>query len=199
MNKDYKIIKGNKVHKTSIINWDNLEIGKDNVFYPYCVIGEDAQHPYKKSNGKLVIGSNNIFREFTTIHLPTDPKRMTTVKNNCYFMVKSHIGHDCFIEDNVITSNDVNIAGNTYIMKFCQIGLSVSIHQEQVVGSYCMIGMNTAIGKNTILKPGYIYAGNPPRGILKNKVSILRNSVSKSELISETDRFEKIRLIWKKK
>jgi len=199
MSEDYKIIEGNKVHKTAVINWNKVQIGKNNIFYPYSVIGEDAQHPYRKSDGKVIIGDNNIFREFTTVHLPTSANSNTTISNNCYLMVKSHIGHDCFIEDNVILSNDVNVAGNTYIMKFSQIGLSSVIHQEQVIGSYSMIGMSTVIGKKINVKPGYIYTGSPPRGIIKNNISIERNKLSKSDLLNETKRYEKIKLEWKKK
>lgn len=199
MSNEYKIINGNKIHETSIINWEKVEIGTNNIFYPYSIIGEDAQHPHKKSNGKLIIGDNNIFREFTTIHLPTDDKRNTTIKNNCYFMTKSHIGHDCYIEDNVVLSNDVNVAGNTYIMKFSQLGLNSVIHQGQIIGSYNMIGMSTIIGKKIELKPGYIYAGNPPRGIIKNKISLERNKVTELDLENETLRFKELKLEWEKK
>ena len=55
MNSEYKIVKGNKVHKTAIINWEKIIIGKGNVFFPYSIIGTDAQHSYEKTNGKLII------------------------------------------------------------------------------------------------------------------------------------------------
>lgn len=199
MKNKYKIINGNRIHETAIINWEKVQIGTNNVFYPYSIIGEEAQHPSKISNGKLIIGNNNIFREFTTIHLPTDDKRNTTINNNCYFMTKSHVGHDCYIEDNVVLSNDVNVAGNTYIMKFSQLGLNSVIHQDQTIGSYNMIGMSTIVGKKIELKPGYIYTGNPPRGIIKNKISLKRNNVSELDLENETIRFKKIKLAWEKK
>ena len=199
MNDKYKIINGNKIHETAIINWEKVEMGTNNIFYPYSIIGFNAQHPYKKSNGKLIIGNNNTFREFTTIHLPTDEKKNTIINNNCYFMTKSHVGHDCYIEDNVILSNDVNIAGTTYIMKFSQFGLNSVIHQDQIVGSYSMIGMSTIIGKKIELKPGYIYTGSPPRGIVKNKISLERNNVSELDLNNENLRFKEIKLAWGKK
>ena len=193
MNKDFMNIKGNKVHKTSIINWEQIEIGTGNIFYPYSVIGSDAQHSYEKTNGKLIIGNKNIFREFCTINLPTKKKKLTKIGNKCLFMTMSHIGHDCTIEDNVIISNNVNIAGNTYIMNNCQFGLNSVIHQDQVVGSYSMIGMGTIIGKKILLKPGYIYLGSPPKGIILNKIGLNRNKISKKKLAYETKRFEKLK------
>lgn len=192
MKKNFEIIKGNKVHKTAVINWDNIIIGKKNIFYPYSVIGFDAQHTYAKTSGRLVIGNNNIFREFTTIHLPTKKRKVTSIGNNCNLMTMSHIGHDCVIEDHVTLSNNVNIAGNTYVMKYTQFGLNSVIHQDQVIGSYSMIGMNTIIGKKVIVKPGYIYVGNNPKPILKNKIGLIRNKVSNNMLLRETERFFKI-------
>ena len=192
MDKDFKNIKGNKVHKTAIINWEKIEIGKGNIFYPYSVIGSDAQHSYEKTKGKLVIGNKNIFREFCTVNLPTKKKKLTKIGNSCIFMTMSHIGHDCTIEDNVVVSNNVNIAGNTYVMKNSQFGLNSVIHQDQVVGSYCMIGMGTIIGKKILLKPGYIYVGNPPKGIILNKIGLERNNISKKKLLNEIKRFEKL-------
>ena len=72
---EFKKIKGNLVHKTAIIQWQKVKIGKNNVIGPYVVIGTDAQHTYEKSDGYIYIGNNNIIREFTTIHLPTKLKK----------------------------------------------------------------------------------------------------------------------------
>lgn len=192
MKNEFKAINGNKVHNTAIINWDRIKIGKGNIFYPYTVIGFESQHTYEKTYGNLLIGNNNIFREFCTVHLPTKKKKITKIGNNCLLMTMSHIGHDCTVEDNVILANNVNIAGNTYIMKNCQFGLNSIIHQDQVVGSFSMIGMGTIIGKKMVLKPGYIYVGSSPKGIIKNKVGLRRNKVTEKDLKSETKRFEKL-------
>ena len=86
-----------------------------------------------------------------------------------------------------------NIAGNTYVMKNSQFGLNSVIHQDQVVGSYSMIGMGTIVGKKANLKPGYIYVGNPVKGIILNKIGLSRNKISKKKLISETKRFENLK------
>ena len=32
MKNGYKLINGNKIHETSIINWENVEIGTNNIF-----------------------------------------------------------------------------------------------------------------------------------------------------------------------
>ena len=186
---NFKKIKGNLVHKSSIINWDKVKIGKGNIIGPNVIIGTEAQHPYEKSNGKIVIGNHNVFREFTTIHLPTIIKKVTSIGDNCYFMTLSHIAHDCIVEDDVIFSNNVTLGGNTYVMKKSQLGFNVTVHQNQVIGSYSMIGMSSVITKKIKIMPGYIFAGNPAKKISINKVGIKKKNVSKNDLKKEKKRF----------
>lgn len=186
---NFKKIKGNLVHKSSIINWDKVKIGIGNIIGPNVIIGTEAQHPYEKSNGKILIGNHNIFREFTTIHLPTKIKKVTRVGDNCFFMTLSHIAHDCIVEDGVIFSNNVTLGGNTHVMKKSQLGFNVTVHQNQVIGSYSMIGMSSVITKKIKIKPGYIYAGNPVKKISINKFGIKKKNVSENDLKKEAKRF----------
>ena len=189
---EFKKIKGNLIHKTAIIEWQKVKIGKNNVIGPYVVIGTDAQHTYDKSDGYICIGNNNIIREFTTIHLPTKLKKKTIIGNNCLFMAMSHIAHDCLIEDNIVFSNSVTLGGNTHVMTGSQLGFNTIVHQNQVIGSYCMFGMGTILTKKTKVNPGYIYVGNPARCIGINKVGIKRKKISQITLKKELLRFNRI-------
>jgi len=188
----FKKIKENFVHHTAIINWKKVKIGKGNIIGPNVIIGTDAQHPYLDSKGEIIIGNNNTFREFTTVHLPTEIKKITKIGNNCYFMALSHIAHDCNIEDEVIFSNNVTLGGNTYVMTKSQIGFNSTIHQNQVIGSFSMIGMSSVITKKMKIIPGYIYAGNPAKRISLNKIGIKKKNISKIDLKKEKIRFTSI-------
>ena len=112
----YLKIKGNLVHSTAVINWENLEIGEDNTIGPYVVIGNKPQHPQKKNNGKIRIGNNNTFNEYCNIHLPTNLTKKTFIGNNNYFMNSTTVDHDCFVENNTIFSSNVILGGNVYVM-----------------------------------------------------------------------------------
>ena len=48
----FKKIKGNLVHKTAILNWSKIIIGKGNIIGPYVVIGNIAQHPSTNQGSK---------------------------------------------------------------------------------------------------------------------------------------------------
>ena len=44
----FKKIKGNLIHNTAVINWDEIIIGKGNIIGPYVVIGNKVQWKNKK-------------------------------------------------------------------------------------------------------------------------------------------------------
>ena len=188
----FRKLKDNYIHKTAIINWRKVIIGKNNVIGPYSVIGTDAQHTRDVSNGKIYIGNNNIIREFTTIHLPTKLRKKTIIGNNCNVMTMSHIAHDCIIEDDVVFSNNVTLGGNTHVMKKAQLGFNTIVHQNQVIGSFVMIGMGTIVTRKIKVLPGFVYFGNSAKKIKKNSIGFKKKGISKSEIINETKRFNKI-------
>ena len=86
----YLKIKNNLVHKTALINWKKIKIGKGNVFGPYVVIGNRPQWPKKKSNGYIYIGNNNFFNEYCNVHLPTKLTKKTIFRYDfcCFFYKK---------------------------------------------------------------------------------------------------------------
>jgi UDP-N-acetylglucosamine acyltransferase len=184
----------NNIHPTAIINWDKVVIGSGNTIGPYVCIGTDAQSTKDSSDGTIEIGNNNVFREFSTVHLPTKHSYLTKIGSNNFFMVGSHIAHDCVIEDNITLCNNALIAGHTHIMKGSTIGLGTTIHQFQCVGSYSMIGMNSVITKYSIISPGEIWAGNPAKYIKENTIGLERNSISKEKLDLEIQRYNELRV-----
>ena len=186
--------KGNLIHKSALINWKNVEMGKNNIIGPYVVIGNVAQHPRLKSNGKIIIGNNNTFNEYTNVHLPTILRKKTIIGNNNYFMDSVTIDHDCIIEDDVILSSKVVLGGNVHIMKGSQLGIKASIHQNQVIGSFCMIGMHSFVTKKLNLLPGYIYYGKPAKKKNKNIIGLKRNNITSKILKNENNRYKKIKL-----
>ena len=188
----YKKIKGNLIHNTAVINWSKLTIGKGNKIGPYVVIGNNAQHPNNKSKGSIVIGNNNTFNEYCNVHLPTNIKQLTSIGNNNYFMNSTTIDHDCFLENNIVLSSNVILGGNVHIMNGAQLGIKVSIHQNQIIGSYSIIGMNSFITKNLKVVPGYKYYGKPAKKKTANIIGLRRNKIRSDQLKIENLRFKKL-------
>ena len=187
--------KGNLIHKTAVVNWKKISIGKNNIIGPYVVIGNFAQHPKSKSSGIIEIGNNNTFNEYSNIHLPTKHKKKTIIGNNNYLMNSTTIDHDCTIENNVILSSNVVLGGNVYIMNGAQLGIKVCVHQNHVIGSYSMIGMNSFITKKLKVIPGYIFYGKPAKKKSKNLIGLKRNKINDNDLKIEINRYKKLVLL----
>ncbi len=188
----YLKIKNNLIHKTAVIDWKNLKIGKNNIIEAYAVIGGPAQHPQKKSQGKIIIGNNNRINQHVSVNKPTSLRRKTIIGNNNYIMNNSTIDHDCYLENNIVLSSNVLLGGNVHIMEGAQLGIKSIVHQNQIIGSYSMIGMGSIITKSKIIYPGFVYFGRPVKKIKKNKIGIKRNKLSVAFLMSETKRFKKM-------
>ena len=188
----FKKIKGNFVHSTAVVDWKSLVIGKENTIGPYVVIGNQAQWKNKKNFGKIIIGHRNVFNEYTNIHLPTSLKKETYIGNDNYVMNSTTIDHDCHIEDNTILSSNVTLGGNVYIMKYANLGIRSIVHQNQVIGSYSMLGMGSIVTKTKKILPGYIYFGKPVKKIKKNLLSLKKNKITLKKLMLENKRFKKL-------
>ena len=186
---NFKKIKDNLIHKTAVINWKKIIIGKGNIIGPYVIIGNNAQHAKLKNNGIIRIGDNNVFNEFTNVHLPTNIKKITTIGDNNYFMNSTTIDHDCVLENNIILSSNVTLGGNVYVMNNAQMGIKSSIHQNQIIGSYSMIGMHSFVTKKLIVTPGFIFYGKPAKKVKKNLIGLKRNNISVDIIKKETKRF----------
>ena len=195
MTKNFKLkkVKGNLIHSTAIVNWKKVIIGKGNVIGPYVVIGNIPQWPKKKSNGKIIIGNNNVFNEFCNVHLPTSIRKKTFIGNNNYLMNSTTIDHDCYLENNIILSSNVILGGNIHIMNNAQLGIKTLVHQNQTIGSYTMIGMGSLITKKANILPGYVFYGKPIKKIKINKIALKRFRVSEKVLLKDTLRFKKLK------
>ena len=74
-------------------------------------------------------------------------------------------------------------------MQGAQLGIKVSIHQNQVIGSYTMIGMHSFVTKKNKIQPGFVFFGKPVKKIKKNLIGLKRAKISIKKIKSEQTRF----------
>jgi len=167
----------------------NTIIGCGNRFFHAAVIGTAPQDlKYNGEPTKLIIGDNNIFREFVTVNRSALTTEATTVGNNCLIMTYAHIAHNCHIGNNAIIANAVNIAGHVHIHDFVTIGGMTAIHQFVKIGKYAFIGGVSGVKKDV---PPYTRGeGMPYRAIGLNSVGLRRKDFS-------TDKIEAIKQIYR--
>ena len=152
-------------------------IGTENVFFPYCSIGQRSQDlKYTVEPTHLEIGNANSFREFCTVNRGTSPGAKTSVGNNGNFLAYAHIAHDCVVGNDVIFSNNGTLAGHVIVEDHTIIGGLSGVHQFCRIGRPAIVGGCTKIVQDV---PPYMIAdGNPAevRGI--NQVGLERRGFS---------------------
>jgi UDP-N-acetylglucosamine acyltransferase len=125
----------------NVVVMGDTTIGRDNVFYPGCVIGaapQDLKHD--GSDTRLCIGDHNVFREHVTVHTATVlGGAVTTIGSHNQFQVGTHIAHDVNVGNHCVLSNGVQVAGHVVIEDYVNISGIVGVHQFVTLGRYCFI------------------------------------------------------------
>lgn len=159
-----------------------VEIGKNNRISPGAVLGGPPQDiSYKSEPTKLIIGDNNVIREFTTLNLATSKgDGATTIGNNCYFMAYAHVGHDCKISNNVIIANNTHFGGHCEVEDNVVVGGMSAFNQFSKVGRYSFVAGSSIVNKDII--PFSRAQGNYAVIRATNKVGLLRNGFAKEDV-----------------
>lgn len=119
----------------------NTSIGEGTAIATGAVIGEKPQSIGIKENaGKVIIGRNNVIREYVTIHNPGIAGKTTLLGDNNFLMAFSHIAHDCQLENNIVICNGALIAGHVHIQSNAFISGNVAVHQFVRIGRLAMVG-----------------------------------------------------------
>jgi len=144
-----KIGKGTRlISHVSVDGW--TEIGERCEFYPFASIGGPPQHlGYKGEPTKVVIGHDNIFREYVTVNRATvQGGGVTSIGNKNFLMAYVHVAHDCRLGNHLIMANAATLAGHITIGDHAIIGGLSGIHQYVRVGAYSMVGGCCALGQD---------------------------------------------------
>jgi UDP-N-acetylglucosamine acyltransferase len=152
----------------------NTLLGNGNHIHSYAYIGNEPQDlTYKGGDTRTVIGDNNIFREFSTIHRGSCEDTETRIGNNNYMMVSSHIAHDCRLGNHNIIVNCTALAGHAELGDHVFISAFVGVHQHTRIGSYVMVGAVSKVVQD--VPPYLIIDGRPTAVHGLNLVGLKRN------------------------
>ena len=140
------------------------KIGADNRFHAGCVIGDAPQDlKYRNEPTRLRIGDRNVFREHATIHRSNKPDAETLVGSHNFFMVNSHVAHNCVVGDHVILANGALLAGHAEVGDGAFISGNCLVHQFTRVGTLAMMQGGSGISKDlppfTMLSQGNVICG----------------------------------------
>lgn len=159
-------------------------IGDNTSIFSSSVIGSIPQDlKYSGEKTELIIGKNNIIREFTMFN-PGTGEGKTIIGDNNLFMAYVHIAHDCVIGDNCILANCATLGGHIYIGNQVNIGGMTAIHQFVHIGDGCMLAGASAISQD--IPPYCLAEGNRAmiRGLNKHKMRRIFSSKEINEISS---------------
>lgn len=158
------------------------EIGPNTHVYPFACIGLQPQDlKYKGEPSVLKIGANNVIREHVTMNPGTEGGGMlTSVGNNCLFMVGAHVAHDSHIGNHVILANNATLAGHVQVEDYAILGGLSAVHQFCRIGKHAMIGGMSGVEQDVI--PYGSVVGNRARLAGLNLVGLKRRGFDRSEV-----------------
>lgn len=157
-------------------------IGKNNKIHQFSSLGEAPQSiNYQDEPTKLIIGDNNIIREFTTLNRGTpDGAGVTRIGDRNFFMSYVHIAHDCDIGNDIVFANNASLSGHVVADDFAVFGGFSAVHQRCRVGSYSFVTGATSVVKDV---PAYVLvSGHPAKVYGLNSVGLKRRGFSTEQL-----------------
>ncbi|RDU58036.1 acyl-ACP--UDP-N-acetylglucosamine O-acyltransferase [Helicobacter sp. MIT 99-5507] len=166
-------------------------IGDNTTIFPNATIGTMPQDlKYNGEKTELIIGKNNIIREFTMFNPGTGENGKTIIGDNNLFMAYVHIAHDCVIGDNCILANCATLGGHIHIGNNVNIGGLSAIHQFVHIGDGSMIAGASALSQD--IPPYCLAEGN--RAIIRGLNKYKMRKIFTSKQIDEISHIYKLLL-----
>ena len=176
-----KIGKNNQIASHVVIE-GNTTIGDGNKIFQFASIGSVPQDlKYKGENTKLIIGDNNIIREYVTMNPGTvTGNGVTVVGNDNLFMMHVHIAHDCTIGNRNIFANNATLAGHIEIENFAILGGLCAVHQFVRIGESALIAGGSMVVQD--IPPYLVASGDRAKIYGINRIGLERRGFTKEEI-----------------
>ena len=188
---DVVIEAGVKLHSHICIDGHTI-VGANTEIFPFASIGKRPQDlKYDGERSAVVIGKNNVIREYVTIHPGTAAGAMRTViGDNCLLMIGVHVAHDCYVGHNVILANNASLAGHVEVGDGAILGGMSGFRQFVRIGKGAMVGGGSMVDADII--PYGSVSGERARLNGINVVGLKRREVSKDDIYKVLKAFDSI-------
>lgn len=131
----------------SIDGW--TEIGERCELHPFVSVGGRRSTCSTRASDEVIIGHDNILREYVTVNRATvQGGGVTSLGNANFLMAYVHVAHDCHLGNQLILANAASLAGHITIGDHAIIGGLSGIHQFVRIGAYAMVGGCCALGQD---------------------------------------------------
>lgn len=137
-------------------------IGRNNRFFPHCVIGAEPQdYSYSGAPTRVEIGDGNTFREGVTVNRGAEKEdHVTRIGNQNMLMSNAHVAHNCHVHDNAVLVNGVLLGGHVHIHDWAIVSGNTVVHHFTTVGTLAFISGGCRV---TVDVPPYLLASGNDR------------------------------------
>ncbi|RJR34572.1 MAG: acyl-ACP--UDP-N-acetylglucosamine O-acyltransferase [Desulfobacteraceae bacterium] len=172
----------------------NTRIGERNRIYPFVTLGTPPQDVgYRGEDTRLLIGDDNIIREYATVHRATTKQEwVTSVGDRNYLMAYSHVAHDCILGNHVILANVATLGGHVHVGDHANLGGLAAVHQFVRIGAYAFVGGKSGVDRD--VPPFMIIAGERAKLYGINRRGLRRQGLSPESIEGLKKAFQ---IIWR--
>ncbi|OGP93510.1 MAG: acyl-[acyl-carrier-protein]--UDP-N-acetylglucosamine O-acyltransferase [Deltaproteobacteria bacterium RBG_16_48_10] len=172
---------GSRIRSHAFIG-EGTQIGKKCQIYQFASVGEAPQAlAYRGEETCLLMGDQNIVREFVTLNRGTLPGGgKTVIGHNNLFMAYSHVAHDCHLGNSVILANGATLGGHIVIEDHAIVGGLSAIHQFCQIGAHAFISGLTGVSQD--VPPYMLAAGSRAKLFGLNTVGLKRFNFSEKAI-----------------
>jgi UDP-N-acetylglucosamine acyltransferase len=164
-----------------------LTMGSGNIVHSHAVLGDWPQdHKFRDEPSETIIGDDNTIREGVTIHRSTGPGTRTQVGSHCFFMVNSHVGHNCVVSDAVTLVNAAALGGHVHVAPNAIIGGHCGVHQFVRIGRLAMI---SHASMQSVDIPPFTLACTPNIILQLNAVGLRRAGIPREHISALREMF----------
>jgi UDP-N-acetylglucosamine acyltransferase len=157
-----------------------MTLGRGNSVYSGAVLGERPQHlKYNNEPTSVEIGDHNIFREHVTIHRGTTCSMKTVIGSHNFFMVNTHIAHDCVIGNRCVLANGAVVGGHCTLEDNVILSGNCAVHQFVRIGRLAMLAGCSATQKD--IPPFILQVGLDNVGGI-NLVGLRRAGITREQI-----------------
>lgn len=125
-------------------------LGTGNRVFPHASLGTVPQDlKYRGEPAELVLGNDNIVREFATLQIGTAGGGMVTrVGDGNLFMNFTHVAHDCRVGNRNVLANGAQLGGHVTIEDHAVVGALAGVHQFVRIGESAMVAAGAMVSQD---------------------------------------------------
>ena len=148
-------------------------LGRRNRVGEHATLGGEPQDvKFRGERSGLVVGDENVIREYATLHRASGEGQETRVGSRNFLMVGVHVAHNCEVGDDNVFANGAALAGHVRVEDHVFLASNVGAHQFTRFGRFAMVGGKSKIVQDVL--PFFTTDGNPPRVRGLNAVGLRR-------------------------